>query len=341
LAKDTLAAMSLEQKAAQLIMVPLTPSTDLGAFAAKVQERQPGAVLLLENGWNSVDKVRAATAALRDAAPESADLWIAVDQEGGQVQRLSGGGFDTIPSGVNQGQMSLDDLQAQAAVWGGQLAGAGVNLDLAPVVDWVDPAGRRSNAPIGAMDRDYGLDAAGNGEHAGAFIAGMRKAGVGTAVKHFPGLGLVTGNTDFTATGIVDTATGTDSESVKAFADTLRAEPTMVMMALATYERIDSANPAALSSVVVQELLRGQLGWQGVVISDSLTAAAVSGVSVGDRVTRFVEAGGDVACFGSASDAWAALDALIAQGKAEAAFAQLIDQSALRVLSAKAAAGLV
>jgi beta-N-acetylhexosaminidase len=67
----------------------------------------------------------------------------------------------------------------------------------------------------------------------------------------------------------------------------------------------------------------------------------VGGIGLGERVTRFVEAGGDVACFGSADDAWSALDALIDKAESDADFAQLVDQAALRVLIAKAEAGLV
>jgi beta-N-acetylhexosaminidase len=333
--------MTLEQKAGQLVMAPLLADADAAAFAAQAAERQVGAVLLLGNGWDSAAKVEAAAAAVDQAAPGPVRLWIAADQEGGQVQRLTGTGFETIPDGVEQGRMTPEALTAAATVWGRQLAAAGVNLNLAPVVDTVDPASRAANAPIGALDRDYGLDAAGNAEHAKAFVAGMAAGGVGAAIKHFPGLGQVTGNTDFTSKGIEDGVTGPDSESVEAFKAAIAAEPAMVMVSLATYSRIDPSAPAAFSPAVVNDLLRGRLGWRGVVVSDSLTAAAVGHVPLDQRVVAFVQAGGDLACFGSSDDAWSALDALVAKASADQAFAELVDQAAGRVLAAKTRAGLV
>ena len=94
--------------------------------------------------------------------------------------------------------MSTDQLRQSAAVWGSQLKSAGINVDLAPVVGTVT-VDRASNGPIGALYRDFGLDADGNADHAKAFIQGMADSGVGSAIKHYPGLGSVTGNTDFTA----------------------------------------------------------------------------------------------------------------------------------------------
>jgi beta-N-acetylhexosaminidase len=342
-AAAVVAGMTLEQKAAQLIMAPLRPGDDPAVLAS----RQVGAVVLLGDGWDSAAKVKAATAPLREAAEEwPARLWIAADQEGGQIQRLRGTGFETIPDGIGQGKMKPRELREAAQTWGGELLDVGVNLDLAPVVDLVDPADRQANAPVGSLRRDYGLDAAGTAEHAKAFIEGMRAAGVGTAVKHFPGLGRVTGNTDLTTQGVEDAVTDREAESVQAFADVFEAGPTMVMVSVATYSKMDPTGPGALSPTVIMGLLREQLGWRGVVVSDSLSAAAaavnVSGpLSVEDRILTFLGAGGDIACFGVADEAWAALDGLIAKAQSDPTVVEMIDQAAMRVIAAKAQAGLV
>ena len=119
---------------------------------------------------------------------------------------------------------------------------------------------RSSNAPIGALYRDFGLDPAGNADHAKAFIQGMSDSGVGSAIKHYPGLGSVTGNTDFTANGILDTTTTLDGPEISAFNSTLEASPSMVMMSLATYQAIDPNNPAVFSSTLVTGYLRGKIG---------------------------------------------------------------------------------
>ena len=159
------------------------------------------------------------------------------------------------------------------------------HLKGAPVVGTVT-VDRSSNAPIGALYRDFGLDPAGNADHAKAFIQGMSDSGVGSAIKHYPGLGSVTGNTDFTANGILDTTTTLDGPEISAFNSTLEASPSMVMMSLATYQAIDPNNPAVFSSTLVTGYLRGKIGFQGVVTSDSLSATALSGVQPSDLGVR-------------------------------------------------------
>ncbi|MDR2454099.1 MAG: beta-glucosidase [Bifidobacteriaceae bacterium] len=339
-AGETLAAMTLEQKAGQLVMAPLTAASDADGVRRAIAQRHVGAVLLLGGGWGSAAQVKQVVDSLSGPDGAAPGLWVAVDQEGGQVQRLDGAGFDAIPAALEQGRWDAAELERRARTWGEQLAAAGVNLDLAPVVDTVDPAHRAANAPIGALGRDYGLDAAGNAEHAQAFARGLAGAGVGAALKHFPGLGRVQGNTDFTAEGTTDQATGPDDPAVQAFAQAMAAEPAMVMVSLATYAKLDPASPAALSPAVVGGLLRGQLGWQGVVISDSMTAAALQQVPASQRAVRFVEAGGDIACFGDLADALAALDALVERAGSDEAFAALVEAAAGRVLAAKARQGL-
>ena len=121
----------------------------------------------------------------------------------------------------------------------------------------------------------FGLDADGNADHAKAFIQGMADSGVGSAIKHYPGLGSVTGNTDFTADGILDTTTTLDGAEIGAFNSTLEANPSMVMMSLATYQAIDPNNPAVFSSALVTDYLRNTVGFQGVITSDSFVRHCV------------------------------------------------------------------
>ena len=200
---------------------------------------------------------------------------------------------------------------------------------------------RSSNAPIGALNRDFGLDSNGNAQHGIAFVEGMRDAGIGATVKHYPGLGAVTGNTDFTTEGILDTTTTLDDEEIGAFNTTIKqAKPAMVMMSLATYQRIDSSAPAAFSSKIINGTLRGSVGYDGVVISDSLSAAAVSGIATKDLGVRLVDAGGDLACIGDTSYVTPILDGIIARAQSDPAFAKKVTASATRVMTLKYQMGL-
>ena len=340
-ARRIVAAMSPEERVGQLVMAPLFAGTSPSTLQSLIADRHVGSVLVIGN-WNSgVAGVRQAVDTLRGYAPAGKALLSATDQEGGLVQHLKGAGFDLMPSAVAQGRMSTDQLKASAAVWGGQLKQAGIDVDLAPVAGTVQVA-RRSNAPIGALNRDFGLDSAGNAAHAVAFSQGMGQAGVGTAIKHYPGLGAVTGNTDFTTNGILDTTTTLDGSEIGAFNTAIsQAQPSMVMMSLATYQRIDPAAPAAFSSTIIDGELRGKQGYDGVVISDSLSAAALSGVPTDQLGVRLIEAGGDLACIGQFDYVAPILNGLNARNASDAAFAEKVTRSAERVVELKIKLGLL
>ena len=339
-ASRAIATMSLDERAGQLIMAPMFAGGNPADLSALISTRHVGSVVLIGNWNNGTAAAKTAADALQSYAPSGNQLIVSTDQEGGQVQHLKGSGFDTMPSAVAQGQMSADTLRSSAKTWGGQLKQAGINIDLAPVLGTVQVK-RSSNAPIGALNRDFGLDSNGNAQHGIAFIEGMRDAGIGAAVKHYPGLGAVTGNTDFTTEGILDTMTTLDGEQIGAFNTAIKqAKPAMVMMSLATYQRIDSSAPAAFSSKIIDGMLRGSVGYDGVVISDSLSAAAVSGIATKDLGVRLVDAGGDLACIGDTSYVTPILDGIIARAQSDPAFAKKVTASATRVMTLKYQMGL-
>src|SRR6202020_3083148 len=140
-----------------------------------------------------------------------------------------------------------------ATGWGSDLRAAGVNLDLAPVMDVVPQGTAASNAPIGALDREFGFNPVTNGQHGTAFIQGMAAAGVMSVAKHFPGLGRATGNTDFTS-DVVDNVTTAGDPYLNSFKAAITAGVPMVMVALATYTKIDPAELAVFSPTVMRLL---------------------------------------------------------------------------------------
>ncbi|WP_404979653.1 glycoside hydrolase family 3 N-terminal domain-containing protein [Bifidobacterium cebidarum] len=339
-ARRMVQAMDMHTRVGQLVMAPLTPGTDPSSLASLIADRHVGSVLILGDWDTGAASVRSAVDQLQGYAAAGDKLLVATDQEGGYVQHLSGPGFDQMPSAVEQGSISEDQLQQSASTWGSQLAAAGINVDLAPVLDTVT-VDRASNAPIGALSRDFGLDSTGNARHGMAFVQGMRDANVASAIKHYPGLGSVSGNTDFTTDGIRDTTTTLDGPEIDAFDTAIRqAHPAMVMMALATYQAIDPDNPAAFSSTMIDGHIRHDLSYNGVVISDSLSAAALGGYSPADLGVRLVEAGGDLACVGAADYVEPILDGLSARADADPSFAAKVTQAATRVMTLKITMGL-
>lgn len=342
--EQVLASMTLAQRVGQLLVVG-TPATEASAGArSAIRRYHVGSVILVGNTTAGRGPVRAAVRRLQReatlAATAGVDLLVAVDQEGGNVQRLRGSGFGAMPTARTQGRWAPARLRRAAAGWGRDLRRAGVNLDLAPVADTVPRSMRRMNQPIGRWERDFGSRPAVVGRHAAGFTRGMATAGVATAVKHFPGLGRVRGNTDHTAT-VVDRVTRRGDAYLAPFAATVRAGAGFVMMSLADYPRLDPDAPAVFSRTVIGEVLRGDLGFDGVVVSDSLDAAAVARWAPGQRAVRFVAAGGDLALVTSAGPIPAMHRALLRRARNDPAFRARVDEAALRVLRAKQALGLL
>ena len=267
-------------------------------------------------------------------------FFIAANQEGGLIQGLSGPGFATIPSALVQGSWSTTDLQSRAGTWGDQLVGAGLNVNFAPVSDIVPPGTDSQNAPIGQLRREYGHNPDIVSSHVAAFIAGMQQAGIGTVAKHFPGLGRVEGNTDFTAS-VVDDVTTVDDPFLDPFISAIGSGTEFVMISLATYTRIDPANIAAFSPAIMRDLLRGTLGFDGVIMSDTLSGAAVVDLAPGVRAIRFLEAGGDMIVLNPLATAITMARAVVARTASNATFRARVDDAALRILEAKDAAGLL
>jgi beta-N-acetylhexosaminidase len=337
---DPRAGWTLEEEVGQIVMVGVKTSAPQQSSHDVVASAHVGNVFL--QGRTSAGRTRVAalvhwfTDQVASGATHGAPMIVATDQEGGLVQTLSGDGFSTIPSALEQGRMAPAALTAAASGWGAELAAVGVTLDLAPVVDVPTAAGAASNAPIGRLDRAYGFTAADVTSHADAFTDGLATAGVAVAPKHFPGLGRVTGNTDSTAQ-VVDEVTDASSDQVSVFRQEVARGARFVMVGTAEYSRLDPGTPAAFSSQIVDGLLRGQLGFRGVVITDDLSAAAqVAAWTPGERAVKAVEAGCDVVLASKDPSVLPAMvQALVDKARADPAFGAVVEQAARRVLAAK------
>jgi len=339
--EQKLQTLTLREQAAQLIMTGISAGGMTSAQRSVVEQQKPGSVFLLGDS-GSLSHTRTAMAAVKTVATlKGVRPLIAADQEGGQIQRLKGPGFDRIPAATVQGTWSSSKLTANAEDWGDQLEQAGVNVNLAPVADVVPSSLKSQNAPIGSLDREYGNTPGEVGPPVQAFVRGMGKGGVMTAVKHFPGLGRVRGNTDFSS-GVVDNVTVRGDADLQPFADGIKAGADMVMISTATYTKIDPGNRAVFSPTVIQGMVRGDLGWSGVVITDDVGAAAeVASVPVGQRATRFVAAGGDIVINAKAGLTATMVSALVAKAQQDKAFAAKLTSSVRRVLTLKQEHGLV
>ena len=336
-----LAGWSLEEKVGQLMMVGVDATAPKDSSTEAVDTHRVGNIFIAGRttaGGQATQKVIASfTGKVGPGTTRSTPMLVATDQEGGEVQVLSGSGFSEIPSAMDQSTQSRDQLVAAARTWGKELADVGVNMNLAPVVDLVDIPRPTTNEPIGKWGREYGHDAATVSSQAGAFAEGMQASKVIPTYKHFPGLGRVTANTD-TSAGVVDSTTNRSTDAaVGVFANAIAAGAQVIMVSSATYTLIDASAPAVFSSKIVTEMLRTEMGFSGVVITDDVSAAAqVQGVAAGDRAVQAIRAGCDIVL--ASADPTVAADmvkALIATARSDPAFAARVDESATRVLNLK------
>jgi beta-N-acetylhexosaminidase len=336
--------MTADQRIGQLFELGLAGDRLGPTEITMISTDHIGSVWFVDRSNAGVAAIHAVASAVQaqvsSASTANVRFFIAANQEGGLIQALQGPGFSPIPSAVVQGTWAPAVLQSRAAGWGQELVAAGINLNFAPVMDVVPPGADAQNQPIGALQREYGHDPATAGSHGVAFLDGMRPSGIAVTLKHFPGLGRVTGNTDFTTA--TDTTTTVSDPYLQSFGQGIAANADFVMVALARYTQIDPNHLAAFSSIVVTQMLRGTMGFRGVIISDDLgDTAAVASIPPATRAIDFLSAGGDMIISKTSAPADAMVQAIRSRAAADPGFRQRINDAALRVLWAKQARGLL
>ncbi|AMS04561.1 glycoside hydrolase family 3 protein [Acidipropionibacterium acidipropionici] len=316
--------------AGRCLMVGMTPEADVDEIAELVRRHHLAGAFML-GSWTSTSAIKEAASSLHRAARAAGATraLVAADQEGGLVHNLRSEAFTEVPSAERLGRGDPATCRRLSATTGSQMARAGLNMVLAPVADVVDPDLGADNAPIGALHRGYGTDPQLVSRFVTAAVQGFTGSGVATSIKHFPGLGAVGTNTDLGSA--TDRTTAASSPGLASFRAGISAGSQTVMVSSAVYSRIDPASPAVFSSKVVTDLLRGRMGFSGVVVSDDLGAAkAVAETPARRRATRFLQAGGDLVLCADPS-----LVATMASGLVDAAsdssFATTLAASAGRV----------
>ena len=253
-------------------------------------ERGLGGVCLFAWNVESREQVAALTRELRELRPE---LVVSIDEEGGDVTRLDAAEGSSYPG--NHALGAVDDVElTEKVAWsiGADLAAAGVNLDLAPVADVnVNP----DNPIVGV--RSFGSDPELVARHVAAFVTGLQRAGVAACAKHFPGHGDTREDSHLELPTVER-----DDEAMRAmllpFRSAIDAGVRAVMTAHIRVSGLDD-DPGTISRAVITDLLRGELGFGGVVVTDALEMRAISGtVGAEEGAVRALEAGADALCLG-------------------------------------------
>jgi beta-N-acetylhexosaminidase len=245
-----------------------------------------GGIVLFAYNVQSCDRLAALSTALR---AERDDLLLAIDEEGGDVTRLEWQTGSSYASGSALGVVDDPALtEAVAASIAAELARAGVNWNLAPVADVNVPA----NPVIGS--RAFGSDPGLVARHVAAFVRGTQSRRVAACAKHFPGHGATEQDSHLE----LPVVTGDVVAGLEPFRAAIAAGVRTIMTAHAHVPALDDA-PATLSVAIIEGLLRGELGYDGLVMADALEMKAVSEtVGVEEAAVRALEAGVDALCVG-------------------------------------------
>lgn len=310
-------------------------------LAEQIARGEVGGVVFFRQNVKSAAAVKRLTRLFKRCAPPGHPLLIAVDQEGGQVQRLTPKvGFPNTPSARKVAARGEAEAAAIYTRLARELAAWGFNLNLGPVVDL---ASRLDNPIIAKRGRAYSSDPANVTHFARTFIEAHHGAGLLTALKHFPGHGSSRGDTH---EGFVDVSTSWQPDELTPFRTLIDERlADMVMVAhvhLAAYAADDL--PASLSRPVIEGVLRERLGYTGVVISDDMEMGAIASIgSPIDVAERAIRAGNDILVYaGGAADGGdlvSQLQARVALATTDPAIRRRIAQSYGRILELKAELG--
>ncbi len=337
-AEELLAGMSLREKLCQLMIVRpevLTgesPVTAAGETTRLALEQYPVGGLIYSVD-NLVTQEQTREMIENTQSYSKIPLIISADEEGGNVGRLMYKlGTTFIHSMYSYKDMGEDTAYQNALTIGTDMVSCLFNTDFAPVADvWTNPA----NTVIG--DRAYSDEFGQASELVAAAVRGFTESGVICCVKHFPGHGDTSTDTHEGAAVVDKSLEELRAGEFLPFEAGIEAGVDMVMVGHITVTAVDD-EPATISHEVITGLLREELGWDGVVVTDSLDMGALAGYEIGEVCVKYLEAGGDIMLgIPDLAAALSALETAVTEGRLTE---QRIDESALRVLMLKLSHGI-
>lgn len=250
---------------------------------------------------------------------------VAADQEGGTIRSIPFAG--PVQAQPNQGGPSQVEATARSAAR--DLRGVGVNVNLAPVADVSSGSGVFAGRTFAGGPEEVGA-------RVRAFVRGTRAGGVAATAKHFPGLGAATANTDDAPVSVEVNRVAIEDRDLPPFEDAIDAGVPLVMASHALYPAYDTGRIASQSGVLLRFLLRQKMGFRGVVVTDSLEAAAVLRRSnVATAAERSIDAGADLVLMTGSGSYKDVYPRLLARARGSRAFRARIRDAAGRVLELK------
>jgi beta-N-acetylhexosaminidase len=248
-----------------------------------LQQPNVGAIILFTRNFVNTNQLQKLVA---DIKLINSALFISTDHEGGNVQRFQRHGFSSIPAARSYGkvydrdrQAGMDHANEYGEIMAKDLLVHGIELSLAPILDL-----HAQCSVIAGLDRAFHHDPDAVIDLTSAFIQGMKKAGMPAVGKHFPGHGSVNSDSHISMPSSKASLDELKTKDLKPFIELIKKGSLPALMpAHVTYESVDKDNPAGFSKIWLQDILRNQLGFNGLIISDCLS---MKGADIGNLVTR-------------------------------------------------------
>lgn len=315
--------LTLEQQVGQLIVLSFSGTTAPEYVREAVRERRVAGVILFGGNITGPSQLRELIGVLRRQGGRPI---VAVDQEGGSVRRLPWAG----PLAAQPEQLRRGTVRADAAAAARQLRAAGVTVTLAPVADVPSVFG---SALAG---RAFSSDPRAASDAMRAAVHGWRSGGVAATAKHFPGIGGAPANTDDAIVTIRRSRAALAAVDLPPFAAAIDVGISLVMVGHARYPAFDRSRIASQSRPIIEGVLREELGFRGVVVTDSMEARASLATGGIARVSeRAIRAGVDLLLLTGRGSYRPVYDHLLALARSSPAFRTRVQESAARVLALK------
>ena len=323
--REAVARLSLEQQVGRLVILRFA-GAEAPEYVRRVlrEGRAAGAILFRDNIVDPV-QLRSLTRTLRRAGR---GVLVCADQEGGPIRTVPW----AAPERAAPAQQAFGTVREDSQAAGRDLRAAGINVTLGPVADIPSVDGSVMTNRAFTADPTAAIAAVAES------VAGWHDGGVATTVKHFPGLGGATVNTD-EAPATVDRTRDELEEDLGPYVFAIQQGTEFIMASHAVYPALDGERIASQSPEVIDGLLREQLGYDGVVMTDSLEAEAVQAVTgVEQAAVASVEAGVDVILTTGRGSYIRVYRALLGRARSNRAFRERVRESATRVLTAQSSA---
>lgn len=335
-------SLSPEQLAGQRVIYSYGGLTPPASLLARIHAGEAAGVIFFADNISSQTQIRQVSRELQRAAshsPVKEPLLLMTDQEGGQVRRLPGAP-DLSEKQIGSSADPLAEASRAGRGAGRNLTGAGMDVNLAPVLD----AFRSPGNFIDQYGRSYSSNPRQAARLGSAFITAQQRAGVAATVKHFPGLGAAATNQDTDARPVTLGLSLHMLRSVDElpYRSAIGAGVRLVMVSWATYPALDRARPAGLSQTVVQGELRRRLGFNGVTVTDALEAGALRDYgTTSNRAVLAAHAGMDLLlCAGQqVGEGGAAVSALASALRSGRLNPSAFEASVDRIISLRSSAG--